>query len=475
MSRVRVRGIYATALTHRLRAADHAVVQPSDPIDDRFDGEFAAVEADVTVETTGDRQGVGLSGDPDHVEASRRPVTDAGVDTLWWRDDAPRSAVFDGVVERTTGGGAIVALGDGATGYLPFDDADGYVEADDHLRVQVVEPTPPWRDERPRLTTRIQAIGGLVTLVRGVDGLVAAVPSGEAGQALARTTELLADDVPDEWGVRWHRHAVDAPLDAKREAITRAVERTLALEDALAAAPAPSEQPRERVVAPEATVWAWLGRDTRFALDADRRAVSPTMVGHHRVKAGSSAASRAVDFHEGVATPAGDEAFPFGAVTDAFGPGEGDVVAIEHGKPDGRLLTLGRGPVTNRDVEAGRVTVEREMSPGGTYDELDVERERGDVATTRFTEGNWWYPTVYRRDDGAVKGTYVNVSTPVEVFPDAVRYVDLHVDVVKHADGTVEVVDEDELEEAVDAGHVDRELANEALDVAARLEDALAD
>jgi predicted RNA-binding protein associated with RNAse of E/G family len=63
----------------------------------------------------------------------------------------------------------------------------------------------------------------------------------------------------------------------------------------------------------------------------------------------------------------------------------------------------------------------------------------------------------------------------VEVFPREVRYVDLHVDVVKHADGTVERVDDDELDEAIDAGEVPESLAEKARSVATALESALAD
>jgi predicted RNA-binding protein associated with RNAse of E/G family len=54
-----------------------------------------------------------------------------------------------------------------------------------------------------------------------------------------------------------------------------------------------------------------------------------------------------------------------------------------------------------------------------------------------------------------------------------VRYVDLHVDVVKHADGTVERVDDDELDAAVEAGELSEELATKARSVASSLESAL--
>ena len=126
------------------------------------------------------------------------------------------------------------------------------------------------------------------------------------------------------------------------------------------------------------------------------------------------------------------------------------------------------------ELEAdGTVTVERAMTGGGTYDALGVERREGDVATTTFVEGRWWYPTVYRGADGDHRGTYVNVCTPVEVFPDCARYVDLHVDVVKRPGGEVRRVDDDELDAAVEAGDVPEPLAERAREVAASIENAL--
>ena len=61
----------------------------------------------------------------------------------------------------------------------------------------------------------------------------------------------------------------------------------------------------------------------------------------------------------------------------------------------------------------------------------------------------------------------------MEVFPDAARYVDLHVDVVKRPNGTVERVDDDELAESVADGRVPEPLAEKARSVASALENAL--
>ena len=470
--RVRIRGIYATALTAACLDAGHAVVQASEPIRERFDATFPDDPADVTVETTADRQGVGLSGDPDAVASLRERCVDIGDDALDWDETVPAGAVFDGRVSGTTGGGAVLDLDEDREAYLPFDAADGYVETGDTLRVQIREPAPPWLDGRATATTalRTPGVGALAALEEG-DALIAATPDGTAEHELVQTTEMLNVDVPDAWAVRWGRAADGASFAALREALEAAVERTDDMERAIDEA-GDVDAPRA-VYRPLRTAWVWFGRDARFALDDRRRAATATMPGHHRTKAATPAASRAVDFAEAVGVDA--EEFPFDAVSAAFGPREGDTLAIEHGKPSGRLITLGSGTVTNCEPSTGKVTLEREMHPGGTYDALGTEREAGDVATTRVQEGREWYMTRYEGADGTTKGTYVNVSTPVELFPDAIRYVDLQVDVVKHPDGTVDVVDEDELEADVKAGDVPRALADRALDVADRLADGLSE
>ena len=475
MSRVRIRGIYATALTERLGEA-FDVVQASPPIRRRFEAEFAREEYDAGVETTDDRQGVGVVGTPEVVESVAADLAGAGRDAFRWADTAPREAVFDGEVTEELGSGAVVDLGE-REGYLPYGAVDRRIHEGDRVRVQVHEPAPPWGDRRPELGTEVQVMGGVASLSRGIDSVVASGDEATRTE-LARTTEMLPTDPPDEWGVRWEYAAADAGLDAMDDALSRALDRAETVDAGLADAPDGPDSPPEAVVAPSATEWVWFGRQSRFGLDADRRAVTTTIPGHHRVKAARESAGAAVDFVEDLSTDAdalggADDEFPTGAVLRQFGPSEGDRVAIRHGKPDGRCFSLGEGEATDCDPEEGTVTVRRELSGGGTYDALGTARESGDVAVTKFREGRWWYPTAYRSAEGASKGTYVNVCTPVELFPEAARYVDLHVDVVKYPDGTVERVDDDELDDAVAAGDVPAELAEKARSVAGGVERAL--
>ena len=490
--RVRVRGIYTTAVTRLLLDADLAVVQASEPIRERFDADFPDAAHDVTVTTTDDRQGVGVHGDTDTV-AAVTDCADIARDTFAWIDPAPPGAVVDARVTETLGSGAVLDLG-GAEGFLPYDATGAYLETGDTHRVQVRESAPPWDDRRADLGTEIRAEYGFATLVRGRDSVSVDTRDDAAGRELAGMTDLLGIDLPDGWGLVWSHAATRAGMDALETALDAVVRRANAFDAALdeggasAAADADTDPDTERastprcVTAPDAGRWVWFGRESRIALDDARRRVTPTMPGHHRTKAASEAASAGVDLAEalcgsglgGDADADDSDGFPFAVVTRQFGPVEGDTVAIKHGKPGGRAFPLGRGEVTGWDAD-GTVEVTRMMSGGGTYDALGTARDPGDTAVTKFREGRWWYPTVYRGEDGASKGTYANVCTPVECFPDAIRYVDLHVDVVKRPDGTVERVDDDELGAAVDAGDVPPEAAEKARSVAASLERALSE
>jgi hypothetical protein len=468
---VRIRGIYATALTALLED----VVQASPPIRERFEADLPAEPAAAGVATTDDRQGVVVSGEPGRVGATVGRLRDVGVDTLAWDADLSLGGVYAGTVTEELRPGAVVDCGDGE-GFLPYSETERHVETGDSLRVQVAEPAPPWADDRPRLETTVRVPGHLVELLRG--------GTAGVGTASPELADLVPAELPEGWAPSWGRDSDDADLDALDAALDTAGEHAEAIDAGLADGPPVGDGPH-RYWAGLDTAFVWFGRESRFALDDRRREVTATMPGHHRTKAGARAASAAVDFVEAVCPGAGaggggtggeggsyDDAFPFDAVTRQFGPQEGDTVRLDHGKPDGRRVVLGEAEVIERDT-GGTIRVRREMASRGTYDALGTERRPGDVAVTKLTEGKWWYPTVYRGADGESRGTYVNVCTPVEVFPEAVRYVDLHVDVVKRPDGTVERVDDDELDAAVEAGEVPNPLAERARQVAGAVESAL--
>jgi hypothetical protein len=148
----------------------------------------------------------------------------------------------------------------------------------------------------------------------------------------------------------------------------------------------------------------------------------------------------------------------------------GSIVRIEHGKPWKRTVCM-TGVV--RSFENGLLVIERSFAAVGRYDSLGDDKQPGDHGLNEIPGGSWVLRRVYFRSDGRTIGELYNVQTPVEFRPGLVRYTDLEVDVVRRADGRVEVVDEDDLEHAVEIGGISPTLAEAALTIAYRLADLL--
>ncbi len=148
----------------------------------------------------------------------------------------------------------------------------------------------------------------------------------------------------------------------------------------------------------------------------------------------------------------------------------GSIVRIEHGKPWKQTVCM-TGVV--RSYRNGLLVIERSFAAGGRYDSLGDEKQPGDHGLIEIPRGSWVLRRVYFRADGRTIGELYNIQTPVEFRRGLVRYTDLEVDVVCRADGRVEVVDEDDLEHAVEIGGIAPPLAETALSIAYRLADLL--
>ncbi|MFB6254341.1 MAG: DUF402 domain-containing protein [Halobacteriaceae archaeon] len=471
MTSTRIRGIYSTALTYYLdEQTTIDIVDPSPTIADRMNADYSVAQADITITADDDRQGIQISGSSTDLDAVTESITDIEIDAFSFSDPTPKAGIYQGTVTDTIGAGAILTLDENATGYLPYNAVDAYIEEGDTYTVQIRSPSPPWNTQDPRLSTQLTVPGHLFTLIRNKTSNIVEVPEESSPEEYDRMIDLLSIDVPPNWGISWHILADEISLDALEKALEAQLEICRTIEETMTSQGSELEGNHE-ILKPYRTNWIWFGRQARFLLDDFRNEVTHTLPGHHRVKAISETASQAIDFAEGI--QAEIETFPFDVIISQFGPQQGDVVTIHHGKPNGSFISLGQGIVTDYSSENRKITVKRSISGGGTYDALNVKREKGDKAITKFKENRWWYPTAYYSDEGDLRGTYINISTPVELYPNRIQYMDLYIDVIKHADGTVEIVDNDELQEAVESDLVPVEIAEEAESLATKLKTKL--
>ena len=205
---------------------------------------------------------------------------------------------------------------------------------------------------------------------------------------------------------------------------------------------------------------------SKASLDRIRGEVVPTMDGHHRFRI---IASEYVDLIEREV-----EKYPFKMgkmekalrkrlILDHLEKGRG--LNIEHVKPEGKVIQLQGGMIEFLSGDKKQMLIRRALK-GGTYDGLGMIIEKGDYAITRVREGDWLVKHSYYSSGGLLKGEYWNINTPVEFYPEKIRYVDLHVDVVLKGGGRPEMIDRDQMERLVEKGYIKEELARKALQVA---------
>ena len=191
---------------------------------------------------------------------------------------------------------------------------------------------------------------------------------------------------------------------------------------------------------------------SKMKLDEYRRAVVPTVQMHHHCKACGGEVSAAADMAERLLMrgrpPEEVEELLRRTLAPLF-PFEGSEIGIEHVKLSGSVLSLGKAVVEAYD-EKSLIRYTREMRGGGVYNGLGTEKEAGDRAVTEAKLGEYYTATKYYSQDGRFKGAYINLNTPVELYPSKIRYVDLEVDVCVWPGGVVEVMDAEMLERAAE-------------------------
>jgi len=201
---------------------------------------------------------------------------------------------------------------------------------------------------------------------------------------------------------------------------------------------------------------------SKKSLDEIRATVTPTVTGHHFYKACGDRISSMVDIAEKMLAEECSqdevEALLNESIQGLF-PKVGSRISLEHVKIEGQIFDLGLAKIMRYDQKSGRLILLRRFFKKGIYDGLKVQKDPGDYAVTEIVISNLSFRTRYFSSDGRYKGTYININTPVELYPTKIRYVDLEVDVCVWPNGEIRRVDNEKLEEAVSRGLISERLA----------------
>ncbi|MCR4404442.1 MAG: DUF402 domain-containing protein [Candidatus Acetothermia bacterium] len=450
---MRIRGIYATALTNLLSRQGFRIVQPSRAICERFNLAPNQEPYDLDLYDLDDLQGVFISGEEEGLEQLIAALQRELPDAIARRFDLGLHAVYRGVARSSTSEGTVFDLG-GMSALLPGE----ILAPGETALVQVA--ALPGRGQAPLLRRMIGIPGRYAVLIS--TGRIATSRQIEDYGERMRLSWLGAELAPKGWGIVWHTAAAGQSRAALAEDIDRLKELAAKLDCQEEGAP------QLLLEGTRAAQLEFPGAAKR-RLDELRNEVVPTLAGHHQAKAAGN--KEETDLLEQMlrkfARPRAKGLIAAGPLGQDARPGE--VLAIEHVKLDGQVLVLGHGTVTGLAREEGLVELEREIKAGGEYDGLGIPKEPGDRAVTEFTEGSWYYRTRYYSRTGELKGEYFNINTPIEVYPDRIRYVDLEIDVASLPGGEPRLLDEAKLEEALARGWITEGLAARAREVARSL------
>ncbi len=447
---VRVRGIYSTALTKLLLDRGFGISQPSSKIAERLGIEKSYDEFDVDIYDGKDHQGAILVGTA--VEEVKSVFESEFIDVLFRKLPYQLYGIYKGIVVKRDERYVYVDIGN-AIGTLVAKEVN--LAEGDEVVVQVKK-----HSILPHLSTVLTVPGDYAVLIPKPVGTQRHVKISRKIRDQSERERLrilgLSVDMGD-WGILWRTAAAYKDWNTLKDEIVKLSKLAEKLKNT------------DRYSAPQKVIEGRniyeveFGGGAKKKLDEIRNKVLPTIEGHHQLKAYGPDFSFAVEIAEGILrkVPGQRDKVKVGfweALVDGKGPKRGWLFFLEHNKPDGQSFRLGPGEVLEVSLNPIRLRIKRHLKPGRFYDGLDMPIEAGDYAVTEIEKGRWWFKHSYYDREGNLKGEYYNINTPVEVYPDKARYIDLEVDIVRWPDGKKEIIDKDKLKEHYEEGIISEKL-----------------
>ncbi len=457
MIRVRVRGIYATALTKLLLDEGFFITNASKIIASRFSLPQSTEPPHVTVKDVDDPPGSLLViGFPEAasqvIEALRSKIPEA----VTWKSPVNLHSVAKAKVVEDAGR-ILVELPGGIKAKLRRGTPP---EPGSEVVVTVVK-APIRPGDECFVEQKVRVTGFYAAVIIGEQG----VTISEHIRSRERRAELLAlasTATRKGYAVHWRSSAGQAPLEELSRELEELIKRAEQVKQA-------AEQGEQGFYEQgQAIAIIGLPRPAKRRMDALRGAVVPTITGHHEMKAAGQPLSDIVDYAEkalenNIATPdkLGEIATDY-IISKMLDRG---TVELLHVKVTGETIRLGRATITSalKKQDGYRITLRREVKTWGIYDGLGVEKEPGDYIITTIDTNAWHIKHDYYSRDGALKGTYININTPPELTPTTIMYYDLLVDVVKKPGSPPAIIDKEELDKALEKGIITEQLYEKAL------------
>ncbi len=447
--KAKVRGIYSTALTKVLLDNGFEIVWPSMAIKERFKLKESMDAPDLIIKDKGNLQGAKVLGTGEAVDQFRLILHKNFDDVIIRKWLVTVNGVYKGVIR---GGNAKVALVDIglALGRILREELRG-VDESKPILVQVERKK--LGSKHPILTTKVKMVGKYALLIP-IQKIGVSLKIRDAKKRF-ELYDLGKQLALQNLGIIWRSAAVAQPINVLKDE----VENLIKLRDEIM-------MKAERAEAPSLIWDGFYYMSVEFPslskkrLDEIRAPIVPTLENHHYYKACGGNISSTLDMAEKLLEKGESKEVVerlFHQMIEGQFPMEGSIISIEHVKLSGRVIKLGEAIV--KELKGDEISFQRVFKKAGTYDCLKTKKEPGDLAISEVKLGEWYLKTKYFSQCGQFKGAYININTPIELYPHKLHYVDLEVDICILPDGTVKVVDEAKLERALKNQVISEKLA----------------
>ncbi len=458
--RVRVRGIYATAISVLLREKGVQLVNVSKVLQERLNlPANAELPADATIkDSNNDPHELLIIGFPEEVNHVINILVDALEYLVIRRSKLNLYSSYKPLNRLKKSEDCLFEILPGIYGKL----ARGY-ECKDYPAVHVVRGYFGGKDY-PIVAPGLTIVGEYLILTLGDKPRVT---FSEHIKSEDRRLALLALSMKyKERGlsIHWRSSSSSAPLEKLSEELNKLVGEIEAMYKKIGEA-----EPGTELTKGEHLALVGLTEPAKSILDNYRSRAISTIKYHHMIKAMNPREFQSlVDFSEYLVSRLGIDSIKAGeALLDYIITNINTRrIEIHHIKPTGERILLGPARLEEaKKLENGSwmIKIRRLVKGSGVYDGLGIEKEPGDYIETIITTGHWYIIHKYFSQNGELKGVYININTPPEISLDKIRYYDLYIDIAYTAQDTPRVIDREELDNAYKQGLITKQLYEKAL------------
>jgi hypothetical protein len=452
MSTLRIRGLYAAALTQLFRQSSlpWEFVQPDEEVQSRLEQSWSMDSPDVDIADDPDEQGrrdvIRISGPAERVAQAVQLVQEHCFDVITSRESVQVGAIYMGLVGVCSQARrrAIIYMGNEQAGVLPLRYDDRALRVGTYLPVRIAAP-PADGGPRPQLSLSL-TVPGQYAVMSSVPGVKFSKQITDTVQQ-ARLQRLGEAQDTGGWGIIWRtaaQHAEEPVLLAEIQQLSQEARQLQARLQATTTV--------GYVHGGEVAVRLYVPEHAKAVCDTWRAQMLPTLPGHHKYKAQGDVYSATVDALEKELPP---EALHSRTKTlrvlssvDAMQQPIQNRLRVLVRTVQGAWQEREVGEQVGYDIDAGWVELRQHVSHKGAYPSvLRIDKQSGDYTVTRFQEGAWSYTTRYYGRNGNWKGDYACLTTPIAIFSDHIRLLDLHGAVWRSAKHGAELAELDTLQQ----------------------------